>query len=187
MSSVESIQADAGTRMRKSLEALKQELARLRTGRANPGLLEHVMVSCYGTDMRLNQIASISVADARTLGVTPWDKKLVPDIEKAIMNSNLGLNPVTTGDVIRVPLPSLTEDRRRDIIKLVRQEGENSRIAIRNIRRDANQHLKNLIKEESLPKDVEHRAETKIQKTTDEQIALVDEILKAKEAELMEF
>ena len=187
MSSVESIQADAGTRMRKSLEALKQELAKLRTGRANPSLLDHVTVSCYGADMRLNQIASISVTDARTLGVTPWDKKLVPDIEKAIMNSNLGLNPVTTGDLIRVPLPSLTEDRRRDIIKLVRQEGENSRIAIRNIRRDANQHLKNLIREESLPKDVEHRAEAKIQKTTDEQIALVDEILKAKEAELMEF
>ena len=187
MNSVESIQADAATRMRKSLEALKQELAKLRTGRANPSLLDHVMVPCYGTDMRLNQIASISVTDARTLGVTPWDKKLVPDIEKAIMNSNLGLNPVTSGDAIRVPLPSLTEDRRRDIIRLVRQEGENSRIAIRNIRRDANQHLKNLIKEESLPKDVEHRAEAKIQKTTNEQIALVDEILKAKEAELMEF
>lgn len=187
MKSVESIQADARTRMRKSLEALKQELAKLRTGRANPSLLDHVMVSCYGAEMRLNQIASISVTDARTLGVTPWEKKLVPDIERAIMNSNLGLNPVTAGDVIRVPLPSLTEERRRNIIKLVRQEGENSRIAIRNIRRDANQHLKKLIKEEDLPKDVVHHAEAKIQKTTDEQIALVDEVLKAKESELMEF
>ena len=187
MNSVESIQTDARARMRKSLEALKQELAKLRTGRANPNLLDHVMVPCYGTDMRLNQVAAISVADPRTLGVTPWEKRLVPSIEKAIMNSDLGLNPVTAGDVIRVPLPPLTEERRRDMIKLVRQEGESSRIAIRNIRRDANQHLKKLIKGESLPKDVEHRAETKIQNMTDEQIALVDEILKAKEAELMEF
>ena len=187
MNSVDEIQNDAKTRMHKSLEALRQELAKLRTGRAHTSLLDHITVSCYGTEMPLNQVASISIVDPRTLSVTPWDRKIVPDVEKAIMNSELGLNPVTAGEVMRVPLPPLTEERRRDMIRLVRHEGENTRIAIRNIRRDANQHLKRLIKEESLPRDAEHRAEAEIQKTTDRQIAAVDEILKVKEAELMEF
>ena len=137
--------------------------------------------------MPLNQVASISIADPRTLSVTPWEKRMVQEVEKAIMNSELGLNPVSAGEVIRVPLPPLTEERRRDMIKLVRHEGENTRIAIRNIRRDANAHLKKLIKGESLPRDAEHRAEAEIQKTTDRQIAAVEEVLKAKEAELMEF
>ena len=187
MNSVDSIKEDAKTRMHKSLEALKQELAKLRTGRAHTSLLDHIHVSYYGTDMPLNQVASISIADPRTLSVTPWEKRMVPEVEKAIMNSELGLNPVTAGEVIRVPLPPLTEERRRDMIKLVRHEGENTRIAIRNIRRDANAHLKKLIKDESLPRDAEHRAEAEIQKTTDRQIAAVEEVLKAKEAELMEF
>ena len=187
MNSVDSIKDDASTRMRKSLEALKQELAKLRTGRAHTSLLDHIHVSYYGTDMPLNQVASISIADPRTLSVTPWEKRMVPEVEKAIMNSELGLNPVTAGEVIRVPLPPLTEERRRDMIRLVRHEGENTRIAIRNIRRDANAHLKKLLKDESLPRDAEHRAEAEIQKTTDRQIAAVDEVLKAKEAELMEF
>ena len=187
MNSVDSIKDDASTRMRKSLEALKQDLAKLRTGRAHTSLLDHIHVAYYGTDMPLNQVASISIADSRTLSVTPWEKRMVPEVEKAIMNSELGLNPVTAGEVIRVPLPPLTEERRRDMIKLVRHEGENTRIAIRNIRRDANAHLKKLIKDESLPRDAEHRAEAEIQKTTDRQIAAVEEVLKAKEAELMEF
>ena len=187
MNSVDSIKGDATARMRKSLEALKQELAKLRTGRAHTSLLDHIHVSYYGTEMPLNQVASISIADPRTLSVTPWEKRMVQEVEKAIMNSELGLNPVSAGEVIRVPLPPLTEERRRDMIKLVRHEGENSRIAIRNIRRDANAHLKKLIKDESLPRDAEHRAEAEIQKTTDRQIAAVEEVLKAKEAELMEF
>ena len=187
MNTVDSIKDDANTRMRKSLEALKQELAKLRTGRAHTSLLDHIHVSYYGTEMPLNQVASISIADPRTLSVTPWEKRMVQEVEKAIMNSELGLNPVSAGEVIRVPLPPLTEERRRDMIKLVRHEGENTRIAIRNIRRDANAHLKKLIKDESLPRDAEHRAEAEIQKTTDRQIAAVEEVLKAKEAELMEF
>lgn len=187
MNSVDSIKDDATTRMRKSLEALKQELAKLRTGRAHTSLLDHIHVSYYGTEMPLNQVASISIADPRTLSVTPWEKRMVQEVEKAIMNSELGLNPASAGEVIRVPLPPLTEERRRDMIKLVRHEGENTRVAIRNIRRDANAHLKKLIKDESLPRDAEHRAEAEIQKTTDRQIAAVEEVLKAKEAELMEF
>ena len=187
MNSVDSIRNDAKTRMHKSLEALKQELAKLRTGRAHTSLLDHIHVSYYGSEMPLNQVASISVTDPRTLSVTPWEKRMVSEVEKAIMNSELGLNPVTAGEVIRVPLPPLTEERRRDMIKLVRNEGENTRVAIRNIRRDANAHLKKLIKDESLPRDAEHRAEAEIQKATDRQIAAVEEVLKVKEAELMEF
>ncbi len=133
--------------MQKSVETLGHELSKVRTGRAHANLLDHVMVSYYGTDTPLNQVASISVADPRTLMVSPWEKKIVPDIEKAIMQSDLGLNPVTAGDVIRVPLPSLTEERRMEMTKIVRHEAENSRIAIRNIRRDANHHLKALIKD----------------------------------------
>ena len=187
MKSVDSIKEDARARMHKSLEALKQELAKLRTGRAHTSLLDHIHVSCYGSEMPLNQVASISIADPRTLSVTSWEKRMVPEVEKAIMHSELGLNPVTAGEVIRVPLPPLTEERRRDMIKLVRHEGENTRIAIRNIRRDANAHLKKLIKDESLPRDSERRAEAETQKATDRQIAEVEEVLKAKEAELMEF
>lgn len=172
--------------MQKSIEALRVELSKLRTGRAHTSLLDHVNVNYYGSDVPIAQVASVAVGDARTLTVTPWEKKMVPDVEKAIMNSDLGLNPVTAGDVIRVPLPPLTEERRKDMVKVVRGEAEQTRVAVRNIRRDANQSLKGLIKSESLSKDDERRAEGEIQKLTDEFVAKVDEVLKEKEAELME-
>ena len=183
---IDDIKKDAKSRMAKSIEALHQELTKLRTGRAHTGLLDHVTVSYYGSDVPLSQVASINVADPRTLSLSPWEKKMVPDIEKAIRNSDLGLNPVTAGDVIRVPLPPLTEERRKEMTKVVRHECENARVAIRNVRRDANQHLKQLIKDESLPRDDEKRAEDDIQKITDKFIAEVEQILKDKEADLME-
>ena len=172
--------------MRKSVETLGHELSKVRTGRAHANLLDHITVSYYGSDTPLNQVASISVADPRTLMVSPWEKKIVPDIEKAIMQSDLGLNPVTAGDVIRVPLPSLTEERRMEMTKIVRHEAENARVAIRNIRRDANHHLKALIKDEHLAKDAEFKAEDEIQKLTDQFIEEVDRVLAEKEKDLME-
>ena len=184
---IEDIKKDTKVRMRKSVESLKHELSKLRTGRAHPSLLDHVMVTYYGSEVPINQVASVAVGDARTLTVTPWEKKIVPDVEKAILNADLGLNPVTSGEVIRVPLPALTEERRHEMTKLVRKEAENARVAIRNIRRDANQHLKALIKDEHLAKDEEHRAENEVQKLTDQFIAEVDEVLAAKEKDLMEF
>lgn len=183
---VEDIKKDARTRMQKSVEALKHEMSKLRTGRAHASLLDHVTVSYYGTETPLNQVASVSVADPRTLLVSPWEKKIVPDVEKAIMNSDLGLNPVSAGDVIRVPLPPLTEERRKEMTRVVRHEAETARIAIRNIRRDANSHLKALIKEKNLAEDAEHKAEAEIQQMTDKFIADVDEVLKQKEQDLME-
>jgi ribosome recycling factor len=183
---IEEIKKDAETRMTKSVEALHHELAKLRTGRAHTSLLDHVTVNYYGNDVPLSQCATVSVQDARTLAVSPWEKRLVPDIEKAILQSDLGLNPVTSGDVVRVPLPPLTEERRREMTRVVRHEAENARVAIRNIRRDANQHLKQLIKEESLAKDQEKRAEDEIQKLTDRYTTEVDKVLKDKEADLME-
>lgn len=173
--------------MSKSIEALKHEFSKLRTGRAQASLLDHVSVSYYGTDTPINQVASVVVSDARTLTVTPWERKIVPDVEKAILNSDLGLNPVSAGDVIRVPLPALTEERRKEMTKVVRHEAESARVAIRNIRRDANQNLKGLIKDQHLAKDEEHRAEDEVQKLTDQFIATVDELLKAKEQDLMDF
>lgn len=183
---IEEIKKDARTRMHKSVEALKHEMSKLRTGRAHANLLDHVTVSYYGAETPLNQVSSVSVSDPRTLLVAPWEKKIVPDVEKAILNSDLGLNPVSAGDVIRVPLPPLTEERRKEMTKVVRNEAENARIAIRNIRRDANQHLKALIKEEHLAKDAEHRAEDEIQQLTNKFIAEVDEVLNEKEQDLME-
>ena len=172
--------------MGKSVETLGHELSKVRTGRAHANLLDHITVSYYGSDTPLNQVASISVADPRTLMVSPWEKKIVPDIEKAIMQSDLGLNPVTAGDVIRVPLPSLTEERRMEMTKIVRHEAENARVAIRNIRRDANHHLKALIKDEHLAKDAEFKAEDEVQKLTDQFIEEVDHVLAEKEKDLME-
>lgn len=183
---IDEIKKDAAERMAKSIEALRHELAKLRTGRAHTSLLDHVTVNYYGNEVPLSQCATISVQDARTLSVTPWEKRLVPDIEKAIMQSDLGLNPVTSGDVVRVPLPPLTEERRREMTRVVRHEAENARVAVRNIRRDANHHLKQLIKDESLAKDQEKRAEDEIQKLTDHYTGEVDAILKEKEADLME-
>ena len=183
---VEDIKNDAGARMAKSVEALRNELGKLRTGRAHASLLDHVTVSYYGSDVPLNQVASITVSDPRTLAVSPWEKKIIPDVEKAIVTSDLGLNPVTSGDVIRVPLPPLTEERRREMTRIVRQEAEQARVAVRNIRRDANQHLKALIKDEHLPKDAEKRAEADVQKLTDRHIAEIDSVLEEKEHDLME-
>jgi len=177
---------DADRRMNKSMEALKQELAKIRTGRAHPGLLEHITVNYYGSDVPLNQAANVNVLDARTLSITAWDKKMIPDIEKAILNSDLGLNPVTAGEVIRVPLPVLTEERRKELIRVVRAEAEHAKVAVRNIRRDANHSLKNMIKEKSITEDDEHKAEEMIQKLTDDHIAQIDNFLAGKEKEMME-
>ncbi|MEX2524810.1 MAG: ribosome recycling factor [Gammaproteobacteria bacterium] len=177
---------DADQRMNKTMETLRHDLAKIRTGRAHPSLLEHIHISYYGTEVPLNQAANINVQDARTLSITPWDKSMVQEIEKAIMNSDLGLNPATAGEVIRVPLPPLTEDRRKELIKVVRGEAEKARVAIRNIRRDANNHFKNAVKEKEISEDEEHRAEEQIQKITDSHIADVDKMLEEKESELME-
>ncbi len=182
---IDDIQKDASTRMGKSVEALKHELAKLRTGRAHPSLLDHIIVPYYGSDVPIKQVANITVEDARTLAVTPWEKNMVQAVEKAIMTSDLGLNPATAGMVIRVPLPMLTEERRRDLIRLVRQEGEGARVAIRNIRRDANTDLKDLVKEKLISEDDERRAQEAVQKLTDKFVAEVDKILEEKEKDLM--
>ncbi len=180
------IKQDAEQRMRKTIENLKVDLAKLRTGRAHPSLLDHVIVPYYGNDTPLNQVANISIIDPRTLGVAPWEKNLVPAVEKAIRISELGLNPVASGDVIRVPLPPLTEERRKDMIKIVRQEAESARVGVRNIRRDANNQFKDLLKEKSISEDDERRGQDTIQKLTDQYIAEIDKLLAKKEAELME-
>ena len=183
---VEDIKKDASSRMGKSIEALKLELSKIRTGRANISLLDHVMVDYYGSEVPINQAATVSVEDARTLAVSPWEKSMVPAVEKAIMNSDMGLNPVTAGDVIRVPLPALTEERRKDLVKLVRQEAEQGRVAVRNIRRDANTDLKELVKEKEISEDEEHAGLDAVQKLTDKFVKEIEEILAEKEKELME-
>ncbi|MGF1613157.1 MAG: ribosome recycling factor [Gammaproteobacteria bacterium] len=183
---IDDVKSDAEHRMQKSLEALEQELRKLRTGRAHASLLDHVKVSYYGSEVPINQVASINVADPRTLAVSPWEKKMVPEVEKAILNADLGLNPVTSGDVIRVPLPPLTEERRRDMTRLVRQEAEATRVAIRNIRRDANHALKAMVKDKAITEDDDRRAEEAVQKLTDQFIAEVEQVLKRKEQDLME-
>lgn len=183
---IEEILKDADDRMNKTLKALASELVKIRTGRAHPGLLEHISVNYYGSQVPLNQAANINVLDARTLGVAPWDKNMVAAIEKAIMNSDLGLNPVTAGSVMRVPLPVLTEERRKELTRVVRSEAEKARVAIRNIRRDANHHLKEMLKEKLITEDEDRRQEDKIQKITDAHIKDIDNTLKEKELELME-
>ena len=183
---VEDIISDAKTRMLKSIESLKVDMSKIRTGRAHPSLLEQVKVKYYGSDTPLNQVASVNVVDARTLGVNAYEKSSIPDIEKAIMNANLGLNPVTAGEVIRIPLPPLTEERRKDLIKVVRGEEEQARVAIRNIRRDANSSCKELVKEKMITEDDDRKAEGRIQKLTDEHIATIDKNLEQKEAEMLE-
>lgn len=181
------IKKDTRTRMGKSLESLRHELAKIRTGRAHPSLLEHVHVNYYGSDVPIGQAANVTVDDARTLAVTPWDKSMVQAIEKAIMTSDLGLNPITAGQVIRIPLPPLTEERRIELGKVVHHEGENAKIAIRNIRRDANQQLKELLKEKDISEDDERRAEIEIQQITNDSVSKVDEVVAEKEKELLEF
>jgi ribosome recycling factor len=172
-------------KMQKSVEALQHDLAKVRTGRAHTGLLDHVMVDYYGTLMPINQVANITLLDARTIGVQPWEKPMVAKVEKAIRDSDLGLNPATQGDVLRVPMPMLTEERRRDLIKVVKHEGENAKIAIRNLRRDANAHLKDALKKHEIPEDEERRAQDDVQKLTDKHIAEVDRLLAEKEKDLM--
>jgi ribosome recycling factor len=183
---IDDIKKEATIRMTKSLDSLKQELTKLRTGRANASLLDHVTVNYYGSEMPLNQVASVGVADARTLLVTPWEKNMIGPIDKAIRASDLGLNPVSAGTTIRVPLPPLTEERRRDLVKVLRSEGEGAKVAIRNIRRDANSQLKARLKDKKITEDAERQAQDDIQKLTDRHIQDVDRMLAAKEAELME-
>ena len=183
---INDIKEDAKTRMGKSIESLRQEFSKLRTGRAHTSLLDHIRVKYYGSEVPINQVANVSVQDSRTLGVTPWEKNMVPEVEKAIRNSDLGLNPVTTGNLIRVPLPALTEERRKDMIRVVRHEAESARVAVRNIRRDAIHSVKELLKEKEISEDEERRAEDGLQKITDKYVAEVDKLLSAKEADLME-
>jgi ribosome recycling factor len=183
---LDEINRNAEAHMAKTIESLKTELKKLRTGRAHPSLLEHIKVDYYGNPTPLNQIASITVTDPRTLSITPWDKTMVQPIEKAIINSDLGLNPNTAGTVIRVPLPPLTEERRRNLVKTVRAEAENARVAVRNVRRNANNSIKNLYKDKQISEDEEHRAQENIQKFTDNFIKEIDKILADKESELLE-
>ena len=183
---IDEILKDAADRMKKSIASMQSELAKIRTGRAHPSLLDHITVEYYGAEVPLGQVANISAEDSRTLSVAPWEKDMVKVIEKAIMTSDLGLNPATAGMVIRVPMPLLTEERRRDLVKVVRQEVENGRISVRNIRRDANNDFKELLKEKEISEDEERRAEDQIQKLTDQSIAEMDQFLHEKEQELME-
>ena len=179
------IKKSAEQKMQKSVEALKHDLGKVRTGRAHTGLLDHIQVDYYGTPMPIGQCANLTLADARTIAVQPWEKKMVPVIEKAIRDSDLGLNPATSGDVIRIPMPALTEERRKDLIKVVRHEGETARVAVRNVRRDAIQGMKDLLKQKKVSEDEERRAQDDMQKLTDRHIADIDKLLQQKETDLM--
>ena len=179
------VKKSAEQKMQKSVEALKVDLSKVRTGRAHTGLLDHIKVDYYGSMMPINQVANVTLADAHTITVQPWEKKMVHPVEKAIRDSDLGLNPATSGDLIRVPMPALTEERRKELIKVVHREAENARVAVRNIRRDAISHLKDLLKAKSVAEDDERRAQEDVQKLTDRYIAEVDKLLHAKEADLM--
>ncbi len=172
-------------KMQKSVEALQHDLAKVRTGRAHTGLLDHIMVDYYGTPMPVNQVANVTLLDARTIGVQPWEKGMSAKIEKAIRDSDLGLNPAAQGDVLRVPMPMLTEERRRDLTKVVKHEGENAKVAIRNLRRDAIAHLKDALKKHEIPEDEERKAQDDVQKLTDKYVAEVDKLLAEKEKDLM--
>ena len=183
---IDDIKKDAADRMQKSVASLQQELTKIRTGRAHTSLLDHITVEYYGSQVPLNQVSNINVEDSRTLTVTPWEKDMVQPIEKAIMASDLGLNPATAGLVIRVPLPPLTEERRKDLIRVVRNEAEGGRVAIRNIRRDALSDVKDLLKEKMIGEDEERRSEAEIQTITDQHVAAIDKLLAEKESELME-
>jgi len=179
------IKKNAEQKMKKTIEALKTDLGKVRTGRAHTGILDHVMVDYYGNPTPLPQVANVTLVDGRTIGVSPYEKKMAQAIEKAIRDSDLGLNPMTQGDMVRVPMPALTEERRKDLIKVVRHEGENARVAIRNIRRDANTHLKDLLKKKEVAEDDERRAQEEVQKLTDRSIAEIDKVLEVKETDLM--
>jgi len=184
---INDIKKEADQKMHRGVDALKEEMRKLRTGRAHAGLLEHVIVEYYGTNVPVKQTANISVEDARTIVVTPWEKNMVAAVEKAIINAGLGLNPVTAGQVIRVPLPPMTEERRRDLVKVVRAQAETGRVALRNVRREALGDLKDMLKEKLIAEDDERRGQEDIQKLTDRYVAQIDALLKDKEAEIMEF
>ncbi|MBZ0094646.1 MAG: ribosome recycling factor [Sulfuricella sp.] len=179
------VKKSAEQRMQKSIEALKVDLGKVRTGRAHTGILDHVMVDYYGSLVPISSVANINLIDSRNIGVTPWEKKMVGAVEKAIRDSDLGLNPSSQGDLIRVPTPALTEERRRELIKVVKNEAENAKVAVRNVRRDANATLKDLLKDKAISEDDERRSQEEIQKLTDRYIAEVDKILQAKETDLM--
>ena len=179
------VKKSAEQRMQKSLEALKVDLGKVRTGRAHTGILDHVMVDYYGSPVPISTVANINLIDSRNIGVTPWEKKMVGAVEKAIRDSDLGLNPSSQGDLIRVPTPALTEERRRELIKVVKNEAENAKVAVRNVRRDANATLKDLLKDKAISEDDERRSQEEIQKLTDRYIAEVDKVLQAKETDLM--
>lgn len=183
---IKEILTDAETRMSKSVDSLRTELTKIRTGRAHPSLLDQIMIDYYGTSTPINQLANVTVEDSRTLAVAPWEKQMVSVVEKAIMNSGLGLNPSTAGNLIRIPMPPLTEERRRELVKVVKGDGENTKIAIRNIRRDANNDFKDLLKEKEISEDESRKAEDSIQKHTDKFVVSVDEVIAVKEKELME-
>lgn len=183
---IDGILTDAETRMGKSVDSLRADLVKIRTGRAHPSLLDQIVVDYYGTDSPISQVANVTVEDSRTLAVAPWEKQMVPVIEKAIMNSGLGLNPSTAGNLIRIPMPPLTEERRRELVKVVKNDGESTKIAVRNIRRDANSDFKELLKEKEISEDECRQAEDKVQKITDKYILSVDEVIAVKEKELME-
>ena len=180
------LKKNAEQKMQKSIESLKTDLAKIRTGRAHVGLLDHVQVDYYGSMVPVNQVANITLMDARTIGVQPWEKNMFSKVEKAIRDSDLGLNPANQGEIIRVPMPPLTEDRRRELTKVVKHEGENAKVAVRNLRRDANNHLKDGVKDKTISEDDERRAQDEIQKLTDKYIAEIDKLLAQKEQELMQ-
>ncbi|HEY9239346.1 MAG TPA: ribosome recycling factor [Burkholderiaceae bacterium] len=183
--SIADIKKTAETKMAKSIEALKGELHKIRTGRAHPGILDQVQVDYYGSMVPISQVANVSLLDARTISVQPWEKGMGAKIEKAIRESDLGLNPATQGDLLRVPMPALTEERRRELTKVVRNEGEDAKIAVRNLRRDANEHAKKLLKDKEIGEDDERRSLDELQKLTDRTIAEIDRLVSGKEAEIM--
>ncbi len=182
---IDEIYKETKAKMEKTVSAIQQELAKIRTGRAHPSLMDHIKVSYYGSEVPLSQVANVNVEDSRTLAVVPWEKNMVPVIEKAIMESDLGINPMTAGTVIRVPLPSLTEERRKELVKVAKHEAEQGRIAIRNIRREANAELKEALKEKMISEDDERKAEEKIQQLTDQYIKKIDQLLAEKEQDLL--
>jgi ribosome recycling factor len=183
--SIAEVRQSAEQKMQKSIEALKTSLAKIRTGRAHAGLLDHIQVDYYGSMVPLSQVANVTVQDARTLGVQPWEKKMVQVVDKAIRESDLGLNPATSGDLIRVPMPPLSEERRRELTKVVKHEGEQAKVAVRNLRRDANEHLKKLLKDKAISEDDERRAQDDVQKLTDRFVVEIDRMLSVKEQEIM--
>ncbi len=183
--SVSEVKQTADQKMQKSIESLKNDLSKVRTGRAHPSLLDQVHVDYYGSPTPLSQVANLTLIDARTIGVQPWEKNMIAPVEKAIRESDLGLNPASMGDLIRVPMPALTEERRKELVKVVKHEGENAKIAVRNIRRDANEHLKKMLKDKDISEDDERRAQDDVQKMTDKFVAEVDKLVTQKEADIM--